>query len=363
MSSAIFWSRPAVTGGGPTPRGGHSASVVGNLLVVFGGTFSGEGGAFTYCGDTWALDTDAAPMAWTRPALAGGARARAPAARYGHAAAAVGATVYVFGGRGERGAVFNDLWALDCEKWEWRQLPSSTAPPSPRFAASLAAVGGRLVAFGGWDGAVPSAELWVYEPGAGAWSRPRVSGAPPRARHGHAAALDARAGRLLVWGGAGAAADGVPEYLRDTVELDLVSMAWARPRVTGDYPAARAGGASASIANVLVLFGGWAGPAPPPTPPGGARIALPHRAGLGFGATAPPGATVDVPYGPHATTSLLDLDAGEWVTPHVAGDPPGYRYGAAAVARGLRLFIFGGWEDSRPINQLLVLDLSALAGE
>jgi hypothetical protein len=32
---------------------------------------------------------------------------------------------------------------------------------------------------------------------------------------------------------------------------------------------------------------------------------------------------LDVPVAPHAGTQLLDLDAGEWVAPHVAGDAPG----------------------------------------
>jgi hypothetical protein len=84
---------------------------------------------------------------------------------------------------------------------------------------------------------------------------------------------------------------------------------------------------------------------------------------MGFGSSAPPGTLITVPYGAHSGTSLLDLDSGEWVTPQVAGKPPGYRYGSCASARGLRLFMWGGWEEGRPLNELLVLDLSALQGE
>lgn len=352
--------------------------MVGNLLVVFGGTASSEGGSFTYFDDVWALDTDTATsplLNWTSVSATGSSK---PSARYGHAATVVGTRVYVFGGRGERGAVFNDLWALDVNTWAWSRLPSSSAPPSPRFGHSLTAVGGRLVVFGGWDGHRANGEIWVFDEGTLSWSRPRVGGTPPRARQGHAGALDARAGRLLIWGGvtytglrggdaasaALSSANNIPEYLRDTVELDLVSMTWARPRVTGDFPTARAAGACATLANVLVLFGGWCGPAGPPqssTEP--TTVTLTHRPGMGFGTTAPPRSVVQVPYGPHAGTSLLDLDSGEWVTPHVAGTPPGYRYGSSACARGLRLYMFGGWQDSKPLSELLVLDLGALAGE
>jgi hypothetical protein len=93
-----------------------------------------------------------------------------------------------------------------------------------------------------------------------------------------------------------------------------------------------------------------------------ATITISHQPCMGFGAEAPPGALITVPCGMHAGTSLLDLDEGEWVTPSVAGKPPGYRYGSSAAAIGLRLFMWGGWEGGRPINELLVLDLSALSG-
>ena len=363
--SAIFWSRPGTSGGGPVARGGHTANMMGNLLVVFGGTCSDESG-FVYFNDVWVLDTDVSPMNWSKPQMA--ASASAPVGRYSHASCTIGDKLFVYGGRGAGGKVLADLWELDVTHWSWRAVISSTAPPPPRFAHSLTAVGGQLLVFGGWDGRVANDDVWFFNGKKGTWSRPKVTGTPPCARAGHSSALDARAGRLLVFGGASYDEQRVPTYLRDTVELDLVAMHWARPRVTGDYPAARAGAATATLANVLVLFGGWAGPAPLPAPAlpadtAASRFQLAHHAGLGFGSTAPPGATVDVPYGPHAGTSLLDLDSGEWVAPHVAGDGPGYRYGSSASARGLRLFMMGGWEGGRSLNELLVLDLSALAGE
>ena len=40
--------------------------------------------------------------------------------------------LYIFGGKGADGAVFNDMWCLDVERWAWSQLPSTTAPPPAR---------------------------------------------------------------------------------------------------------------------------------------------------------------------------------------------------------------------------------------
>ena len=357
--SSIFWTRPPVAGGGPTPRGGQSSALLGaSQMLVFGGTHSGERGAFVYCNDLWALDTATTPMLWHKPAVAGAP----PAPRYGHGCCVLGGNrMYIFGGKGAGGALLNDLWELDVEAWAWKQCISTTAPPSPRLGHSQVAVGGRIVVFGGWDGAVANNELWAYDRAALAWSRPRAMGLPPTPRQGHVGVLHNQGGRMLVFGGASYDASGVPTYLRDTRELDLVTMGWGRPRVTGDFPSARAGAATATLANVMVLFGGWHGPAEPPQPAAG-TLSMPHHSGMGFGAEAAPGAVIEVPYGQHEGTSLLDLDAGEWVAPHVAGTPPGYRYGSSAVAQGLRLFMWGGWEAGRPVNELLVLDLSALAG-
>ncbi len=35
----LMWKRPVMNGAGPAARGGHSASLVGNLLIVFGGHY------------------------------------------------------------------------------------------------------------------------------------------------------------------------------------------------------------------------------------------------------------------------------------------------------------------------------------
>lgn len=71
----------------------------------------------------------------------------------------------MFGGRGEKGVMFNDVHCLDVENWAWSTLPSTTAPPTARFNHAGLAVGTKLVYFGGWDGKRCFDDLWVYDTG------------------------------------------------------------------------------------------------------------------------------------------------------------------------------------------------------
>ena len=116
--------------------------------------------AFKYLNDVWAIDVDT--MTWHNPRCAGGG----PAARYGHTCTVIDfscvfdtrittmvlflplnalflfflvrrfRSLYIFGGKGADGMLFNDVWKLDVEKWAWTLMPTTTAPPSPRYDAS-----------------------------------------------------------------------------------------------------------------------------------------------------------------------------------------------------------------------------------
>jgi hypothetical protein len=74
--------------------------------------------------------------------------------------------VYIFGGRGENGVLFNDVWCLDVERWAWRLMPSTTAPPAARLQHSQLTIGKKMVFFGGWNGTTSYNDLWVYDTGA-----------------------------------------------------------------------------------------------------------------------------------------------------------------------------------------------------
>ena len=171
----ITWTRPSTFGAPPSARGGHTACLVGNLFVVFGGTRTDAEavGRFLYLDDLWVLDTDS--MRWHCPTLAG----RKPPARYGHAAVVIDFKVYIFGGKGAGGALYNDVWMLDVERWAWQMLPTATAaPPAPRMGHAMVALGSgpRFLVCGGWDGSAAfMSDSWVYDTGEEAGSRARLS--------------------------------------------------------------------------------------------------------------------------------------------------------------------------------------------
>lgn len=115
------------------PRGGHTLNVVTmggtSALVLTGGmnntdAFNDVWGSADG-GTTWALV--AAPAPWSPRAF--------------HAAASVGAVLYVSGGAGGGGPIRRDVWASPDGGATWAELTSAAAW-RPRFAHSLTAVGG-----------------------------------------------------------------------------------------------------------------------------------------------------------------------------------------------------------------------------
>lgn len=366
--AAITIARPAAVGATPPARGGHTATQVDNLMIVFGGQYYFRG-KFIYLNDTWALDTDTVPMKWHKPTCAG----KPPGSRYGHSANLVQGAyeIYVFGGRGENGLVYNDLWLLNIERWSWEHLSSTAAPPSPRYGHAAVTVGDRLIVHGGkiGDAEVAQDGVWLYDRSTFAWMRPRCSGIPPSPRQGHCAVFDAGQGKMIIFGGCDYdKQSGAVVSTADVRELDLKSMAWSRPSVSGDVPSARYWAASTPLSNVWVMFGGWRGeeqytgkPIVPVHEGEETEIVIPHKAGMGFGALAQPGTTITVPYAAHPDFYLYDIEGREFVRPKIAGKLPGYRYGSSAVTKGLEILVFGGWEDGKALSELFVLDVSSLA--
>jgi len=303
--------------------------------------------------------------------------------------------IYVFGGKGAGGILYNDLWCLNVETWTWELVPSaSAAPPSPRFGHTMIAVANKLVVFGGWDGKVCNSETWLFDVATLTWVRPPVSGIPPSARHGHSAVLDDVAGRMVVFAGWHPGADGVPEYQRDVRELNLRTLAWVRTRVGGEYPTPRYGHSCTCVGNVMVVSGGWDGPRDEAAPsmPDAGTITIPYASGMGGDALAGPGSFItvrqarsvssatratpnppilpsraspsmrQVPFSRHVDTFFYDLETDEWVQPTIAGKAPGYRYGSTAVTTAAQVLVWGGWESGRSLNEFVVLDLTGLTG-
>ena len=63
-----LWAFPQIEGVPPSPRGGHSATLTGASLVVFGGHYyEGQESGFKYLNDTYVLDVNSSR--WIKPKI------------------------------------------------------------------------------------------------------------------------------------------------------------------------------------------------------------------------------------------------------------------------------------------------------
>jgi Kelch motif protein/PDZ domain-containing protein len=166
----------------------HAAAVGGRLYVIGGetdGALTGRPG--TEVANTWVHD----------PAVGGWvARAPMPTARSAGGEAVLDGKIYVAGGRGSGGSVFE---VYDPATDTWERLPDL---PSQRNHLAMAAIGGRIIVAGGRTSPGFTAErldvVEIYDPATRRWSR----GAPlPAPRAGITGA--AHAGCMFVFGGEG----------------------------------------------------------------------------------------------------------------------------------------------------------------
>jgi len=154
----MSWEAVNVRGTPPCGRYGHTASVVGRKIFVFGG-FDGN----SQLNDVHVLDQKevnegpfslpliiipAEPLqshllpvlcryaegevqyAWTQPHITG----KAPCGRYGHTASVVGSKIYIFGGNAGTNMRLNDMHILDTGAPSSHCYTALYPPASPHLA-------------------------------------------------------------------------------------------------------------------------------------------------------------------------------------------------------------------------------------
>ncbi|TMW67100.1 hypothetical protein Poli38472_012216 [Pythium oligandrum] len=192
------WSRPLNCES--IPRTWHDSVYLESkrLMLVFGGERNMGGDQMDVLSDIMVLDTDC--FLWYPPAISG----VAPIARSGHTCTVVGNDIVVFGGSRGRSRQ-SSVHVLDSENWNWKTVKIEGKPPTARTYHSGVAVGDSIVYFGGNDSKKSFNSVHVLKksttaPDTWTWFHPCVVGAPPCARTGHSATLVDNS-KILIFGG------------------------------------------------------------------------------------------------------------------------------------------------------------------
>lgn len=223
----------------------HTATVVDNSMLVFGGSVDGL------------LVYDFVQSKWHSQPCGQG---KSPRRRSCHSATALGRQLCIFGGielmEQGNGRVCNDAYILELESWSWKKLDCTGIIPPARFghtATQLLTSDGQptqqLLIVGGRDQMTSCRDLvrdhsglHILNVADRSWSEQAFSGIPPEKVMGHFACIWNPRTLLLLSGEAEASA-GVELFL-----LDLEKWSWSQPQVQGSPPCARLGMAAAGTA-------------------------------------------------------------------------------------------------------------------
>ena len=100
----------------------------------------------------------------------------APSPRGAHSATLIGDTLYIFGGYGGQGYSrrdLDDVYALNCDSWTWSKVQTKGMPPEKRSGHQACAIEKKIYIFGGWSSSSQFNDLFVLdtEGGAFVWSK------------------------------------------------------------------------------------------------------------------------------------------------------------------------------------------------
>lgn len=375
----------------PPPRYGHSATLFGSKVVVFGGA-------------NWPnlfndmAQYDVYDRSWTMVA------GRPPYSRKQHSMnmAYLGNKPHlvVFGGKhgvspGHSSSVHT--FSLDDAKWEHPAKAELTdGPDGTAHHASAVAGDSMLVVFGGYNGSTSTADVWAADldknvnGGKILWKLLNTSGDVPSPRHGQAVveldeAEKGQAYTWLQWGGVNCVKDGNCTFYNELFSVSAESasvdeLIYTQLLFGGNKPTPRASHTFTSVGEGKhVLYGGIG-----PDFSNKQDLWVFDEANVMFTQVTPKGSADDVPTvgrfghtavayrnkvmmygGAHCTSVadctyykdlyLIDPTTGEFVLMKVAGSAPTMRSGAASVQLGEVMYTFGGATKDRIFGDLFTM--------
>ncbi|XP_067288242.1 host cell factor 1a isoform X2 [Pseudorasbora parva] len=340
----LGWSGPV-----PRPRHGHRAVAIKELMVVFGGGNEG------IVDELHVYNT--ATNQWFIPAV----RGDIPPGCAAYGFVCDGTRLLVFGGMVEYGKYSNDLYELQASRWEWKKLkpkaPKNGAPPCPRLGHSFSLVGNKCYLFGGLanDSEDPKNNIPRYlndlytlelRPGSNVvgWDIPVTYGVLPPPRESHTAVIytekTTKKSRLVIYGGMSGC------RLGDLWTLDIDTLTWNKPAISGTAPLPRSLHSATTITNKMYVFGGWV-----PLVMDDVKVA-----------------THEKEWKCTNTLACLNLDSLSWETvlmDTLEDNIPRARAGHCTVAINNRLYVWSGRDGYRKAwnNQVCCKDLWYLETE
>ncbi|WBW73151.1 cell end marker Tea1 [Schizosaccharomyces osmophilus] len=235
------------TGQVPSARLGHASVLAGNAFIVFGGLTNKE---YIDHQDNTLYLLNTSSLRWQK-ASASGAR---PSGRYGHTLSILGSKVWLFGGRlldyYFNDLVFFDLNKLNTQESRWELASVVNDPPPARAGHVAITYSDKLYIIGGTDGQTYFNDLWCFHPKQSAWSKVEAFGHPPPPRAGHSASIIDDV--VYVFGGR--SSDG--SFLNDLYALKISTKQWYRLLDLPFAPSPRSSHTLTSTGLTLVLIGG-----------------------------------------------------------------------------------------------------------
>ncbi|CAG8815299.1 17510_t:CDS:2, partial [Racocetra persica] len=153
-TDTLTWSKPKTTGNIPSRRRAHTTAYYNNCIYVFGG-----GDGVRALNDVYKLDiSDMNNLVWQKLETTG----RPPISRGYHTSNLVGNKLVVYGGS-DGHECFDDVFMLDLVTMQWEVRKVYGTPPSGRGYHTTVLYDSRLFVFGGYDGHSVFDDVYVLD--------------------------------------------------------------------------------------------------------------------------------------------------------------------------------------------------------
>jgi len=188
------WTKIAPLGGTAPTRSYHTCNQYRHELFVFGGVYPNPDPIPDGCSNAIHI-FDIDEKNWYEPIVVGDL----PCPRSGHTATLVDDELIIFGGW-DTPALFNDLYIFDLMMMEFRKVDAAGTAPSPRcWHSAVALPGKRVLIFGGYDGESALKDAFIFNISTQTWASAGDFPALAQCRAGHTAGLQGES--AFIFGG------------------------------------------------------------------------------------------------------------------------------------------------------------------